>query len=320
LEASVSTQRTPLHYVGFLSNVDDSVTRLNWAEDFSIGKASADEVEPFLKKIRNWYGELGEGKVLSDEADALSPWCYCIKKEGVDEYEFPSAAWVFPEEKWQEIRQRIDGRIRSLRLLKEGNAIVRIAFLYHGEHSNPQFLSGSRKQYIPDRAKLTLDDGEIPNAQSFLTEVEIPFHAAFLQTAYEAFDQSYEVEAQSMAFLSLMIAMEALLGPKSVTEITHQVPRNAAVLLGADACESERIFRDMKKLYSMRSKVVHGEAPTKPKDQLQREDLLRLRHYVRTSIRLLGPATKSRDEVLARLNECAFGAHPFAPSNSPQQT
>jgi len=60
------------------------------------------------------------------------------------------------------------------------------------------------------------------------------------------------------AFLSLTTAMEALLTTQS-TEITHNLAERVAVLLG-NTCELRLAkYRQVKKLYDTRSKIVHGK-------------------------------------------------------------
>jgi hypothetical protein len=60
--------------------------------------------------------------------------------------------------------------------------------------------------------------------------------------------------------IDAMIAMEALLsdGPQ---EMTHKVAMRLAGLYKiADHLRSEQAFREMKRIYTLRSKIVHGDA------------------------------------------------------------
>ena len=104
-----------------------------------------------------------------------------------------------------------------------------------------------------------------------------------------------------------MISMEAFFS-NSQNEITYQVSRNAAVLLGKSKDESKEIFDDMKKLYGKRSKLIHGKRDKKP---ITLEDVLRLRHYVRESIKSIYKLGLDQKELLDILNTSGFGQSPL---------
>ncbi|NOX53636.1 MAG: hypothetical protein GXP27_04210 [Planctomycetes bacterium] len=62
----------------------------------------------------------------------------------------------------------------------------------------------------------------------------------------------------AMAFVGFMTAMESLLTTQS-TEITHNLAERAAILLGPTCeCRVER-YRQVKNLYRLRSRIVHGK-------------------------------------------------------------
>jgi hypothetical protein len=63
------------------------------------------------------------------------------------------------------------------------------------------------------------------------------------------------------------ICLEALLGDDSSQELTYKLQVRAALLLGGDIAERQKIRQIVKDFYTVRSKVVHGRA-RKPKDLL----------------------------------------------------
>jgi len=274
---------------------------------------------PFLDFIEKSYGEEERVRVIAFDSQGSPKGCYCVTKPSIDQFEPTSRGGVVI--KWatgRTVHSQLQDKLRLLRLFKEGNVVMPYSCLYRDLPDGRLDIFGIMRSYpIWNRTPLILELSELEEARSFVNAHSLPLSEAYLQLAFEGFELSYEVQDSRLAFLSLMISMEAALGPQGNTEITHQVSRNAAVLLGSDTCESGHIFRDMKRLYSIRSKIVHGEATPSHRDQLRWEDLLRLRHYVRTSIKLLGAAAKPKKDVLARLNECPFGAHPFTPLRLP---
>lgn len=56
------------------------------------------------------------------------------------------------------------------------------------------------------------------------------------------------------------ICLEALLGDRDTQELTYKLALRAALLLGLNLEQKERIRRDVKQLYGLRSRTVHGRA------------------------------------------------------------
>ena len=61
-------------------------------------------------------------------------------------------------------------------------------------------------------------------------------------------------------------SFEALVSTSS-TELSHQVSERVAVLIGKDSAEAEKIYRDLKRAYDTRSKLVHGDQLTATNDR-----------------------------------------------------
>ena len=58
-------------------------------------------------------------------------------------------------------------------------------------------------------------------------------------------------------YLALCIALESIISGNN--ELTYRISRSAAILCGRDKEECETIFNNVKKIYKLRSKIVHGE-------------------------------------------------------------
>ena len=79
-----------------------------------------------------------------------------------------------------------------------------------------------------------------------------------LDLALRSFMSSYDSAPLTVAeqIVDLITALESVLG--SGTEIAFKLAFRVAAVLGADGEDRARLFRDMKKLYSIRSSIVHG--------------------------------------------------------------
>ena len=299
-----------IHFIGFLANVDDSIAKLKLGQPFSIGKKSQQDVIPFLRHIDMHWGveESLDFSAVQKQGDILvrGQSFYCITARNVTSFEgTPQGGVLGKRAEVKRIAGAIRDKIRLLRLFREGNIVLRFSFFYHIKDSEPSVVM-LRDEPFADRTKFRLEDNDISEAQSFIQNVKIPFAQSFLQLAFESFELSYEVDNAGLAFLSLMISLETMLNPAD-RELRYRVSRNAAVLLGRNAEESERIFSEVRVLYDKRSKLVHtGESRS-----ISQEDVLKLRGYVREGIKEINVTGESKDELLGTLNACGFGQRPW---------
>jgi len=60
-EATVA--KVPVHFIGFLANVDDSITKLQLGDGFVIESSSAPDVIAFLKCIGSFWGTCGRDDI-----------------------------------------------------------------------------------------------------------------------------------------------------------------------------------------------------------------------------------------------------------------
>lgn len=124
-----------------------------------------------------------------------------------------------------------------------------------------------------------------------------------LQLAFESFGESYDIHRNGLSFLTLMIALEVMFSPADGKELNYRISRNIAVFLGKTQAESEEIFKETKKLYSIRSKIAHeGNLSS-----VNTESLLNLREYVRSAIKKRYLFDKSKKELLDLLHTSGFG-------------
>lgn len=295
-----------IHFLGFLANVDDSIFKLNFGEGFITKRMSQEEVKLFLQKIDFFYGTDGQSDILR----GILPDCYCIIKDDIDTYEStPQGGVVAKWGKLKQIHTQPSDKIKLLRLYKEGDILLRFSFLYFGDKTKPGVFENLREGPLWGKSIFSLNANEIPEAQILVNTIRIPFQYEFLQLAFDSFNLSYEMHSPNLLFLSLMISMEAMLNLDR-SEVTFQVSRNTAVLLGKDKENAEQIFRNMRELYKKRSSIVHGSKVQKSK-KISEEDIVRLREYVRQSIKEIHFIGKDKPEIVDVLNSCGFGQRPW---------
>ncbi len=78
-------------------------------------------------------------------------------------------------------------------------------------------------------------------------------------------------EVEEDEVVDICIGLEAALGEKSPTEITHKLALRAAAVLATEGDDPPTVFRDVRAIYRYRSAIVHGTAPEK-KRLIRRKD------------------------------------------------
>ncbi|MFH1716871.1 MAG: hypothetical protein ABIF19_05935 [Planctomycetota bacterium] len=296
-----------LYFIGFLVNVDDSILRFQIGDGFSIDKKQQQEVMPFLQSLDFQYGADSGFEILNFSPNGRASGCYCINKHFPEFAEStPQDGVVIPIAKLKESYRSLRDKLRLLRLFKEGNILLRYSLFYHLKESLPKTAQVLREYPLTDRTVFRLSDDEFTEADAFIRSTRIPFQHPFLCLAFDSFELSYDTYNRGLAFLSLMISMEALFGEQS--ELTYRISRNVAVLLGKTKDESQEIFEWMKNLYKKRSKFVHGSIDG---DVISLKEFKMLRYYVRESIKFIYELDLSRGVLLNILTNSGFGQRPM---------
>lgn len=295
-----------IYFMGLLTNTDSSILKVNLDYGFKIEAISENEGVNLVSTLEALpYIEID--KKLFVEFPCLNSSerkFYFISNsfESIDEsgIEMLNAVAEF-ENKF--LHSYLDPTIRLMRLFKEGNVCLPLRYYYFIDNSIPKAFTGRGTHlYISPEPKYTLEDLEVSDLDKFIRNTKLPF-TEFLQLAFENFELSYQTHNINLSFLSLMISLETLFHPGDQGELSYRISRNAAVLLGKDKKDSDEIQRKVKELYRKRSAIVH----TGKSNIINKKDLLKLRHYVRGSIKEIKKIGKSKNELLDLLNSCGFG-------------
>lgn len=300
-----------VYFMGLLANTDSTIVGVKLKNGFKIKEMPGDKGTYFISMLEE-LPPIEVSKKLFINFPCLHPTekklyfvenCFeCIVE--IDDkgkmVNFPSAIARFSNES---VRNYLDSAIRLMRLFKEGNIYLPLAYYYFIEKDRPKsFIRTGYGLYQSNKPEFTLGNSELPILKKFIKNTKIPFKEEFLQLAFENFELSYQTHNQNLQFLSSMIALETLFNPSN-TELSYRISRNVAVLLGKDESGSNKIFSEVKNLYEKRSKIVHAGKS----NIISGEELLKLRYYVRQSIKEIAKINKNKDELLNMLNSSGFG-------------
>lgn len=302
-----------IYFVGVLSNVDKSILQVKLDHGFVVDSLSIEEGLNFFGELeRIPTGLLGSSVLweiftnyscLSHNEDRI----YFVRNSILYTPNLNSFDRSAEEKAVHDFHYRLaeDYLIRTFRLMrlfKEGD--IRMPFEYYYREENGRRQSeGKLFRYRNTSHELyQVSSLEVQELEKFVRDTKIPFLEPSLQLALEHLELSYDIDDLRLSFLTLMVGLETLLNPSS-QEVTYRVSRNAAVLLGMNKEDSKRIFDNIKELYDKRSKIVHSGKS----GDLTRDHLLKLRHYLRESIKKMCGINKAKDVILDLLNCQGFG-------------
>jgi hypothetical protein len=304
-----------IHFMGILANTDASILKVHLEHGFKFKSLTYDQGISFVSSLERWSAPFDIMKKLTMDLPCLhneEKSFYYISNVILGEVKlddefrltsgFPSELMDFNKNL---IHEYLKPSLRLMRLFKEGNICMPLEYYFVlGDDGVPRRLmsqSGASWRTLDFPEKYSLGDTEVSDLEHFLKRTKLPFQD-FLELAFENFELSYETYNRGLSFLSLMISLETLFNPEA-QELRYRVSRNAAVLLGTNSEESEQIFSEVKKLYDKRSKLVHtGSAKI-----ISKEDLSKLRDYVRSSIKKVYSVGMKKEDLLAELNSLGFG-------------
>jgi hypothetical protein len=104
---------------------------------------------------------------------------------------------------------------------------------------------------------LTFEENKIDEINIFVEKyfenyLEIKYLKSSIQNYLNAFDSNYF----HFSFIAFCICLESITVGKA--ELNYRIARNIAVICGKDRESSHLIFKNIKKIYNLRSEIVHG--------------------------------------------------------------
>jgi hypothetical protein len=169
--------------------------------------------------------------------------------------------------------REVQGFLTAMWLTQDNSVNCELAFALSQElmHAHSNALALSYTCHDGTRKVLEVDLKEVStvieiHAKSFqgIREQDRPKHTAFRKTisrvdrAMNFLQQARSADDLGQKIANYCSFFECLLSTSSA-ELSHQLSERAAFFLTDDPADRLRIFRDMKKAYGVRSKIVHGD-------------------------------------------------------------
>src|ERR1700746_922676 len=185
-------------------------------------------------------------------------------------------SWLFQE------RSKAELFVHVLQYFKDG--IVHID--YAMPHFLPNWVNQIRKwgiffignprrvPYEQGRKQYTVGKDEIepmsawwriyqrPEVFARISDLQHSLRQAGLR-AGEYYEANHTLESPAARLLSLAVALESLFSPDDKGEFTFRIAQSLSQLVGSTSLERTQLFNRMKKFYSRRSELVHGQYDVK---------------------------------------------------------
>ena len=301
-----------IYFLAPLANVDSSIFKMNFKHGFKIKDIPIWDYCKFISKMEGTSPEsvsMHLTRNLPYLLDCSKSKIYIVENTfDIKKVQNPiSQEEILSSEchKFQSelVHKYFNSTIKKMRLFKEGNIFIPFYYIYSKKNNNPHTILTVVYSYSNQSSNEKYTIVEVKEINRFINKIKLPFKYPFLQLAFDNFELSYHIQNKKLAFLSLMISLESLFHPSNEGELTYRISRNIAVLLGrTKKYNSNCIFVDVKDLYKKRSKIVHaGE-----KVIIKNEDLLKLRDFVRESIKMIYITNKKKTDLLKLLNSSGF--------------
>jgi hypothetical protein len=239
-----------------------------------------DDPAAFMR-LRNWVGDAAFGQVTNDDSQPAMVW---VRADPEPSDQIP-----------------LYQTFEMMRLFKEGTiAIVRV-YQWEGGVTGSRGLGSVGPYEVGHGPRYEVSEEEAPRLQSFIDAHRGMKMPPGIQLAITQLESSYLLGERGLSIMSSVTGLESIL-VRSNTEVSYQLSRNIAALLAPNRADFDKILRQAKKLYSVRSKFVHSAERRRITD----EEVLLSRHFLREAIKRSWTEDWDKDRFLEDLNAKGF--------------
>jgi hypothetical protein len=224
--------------------------------------------------------------------------------EGPDDDEADSF-WLKHKAEGTFVRQ-INRRVSLFRLFEPGHLelIAHYTFERRGRRTEPlgsSWFPGG----IPENP-LKVSPARARWLNRVIGQMPMQFSHEYLNLAVASLDRSYRETDHVLAFLMLMIGIEAIFNPGK-QEVRFRLCRGLAILCGRSRGERRAIFSRAKDIYDRRSVLLH----TGKQKIITATDVDFVRHHLRGAVIAAHSLGFSKDQLSTYLIEAGFSSAPF---------
>jgi len=298
-----------VYFLGILCNVDSTIFKIDLEHDFTIESIEKENGMELISQLENKsYTELffyffSKFQCFNHNEQKI----YVVKKTLRADLKLDDEGLI--NERGSEITEfhnelihkYLHNTFRLMRLYKEGDIRMPVSYVYFFHNGKIRKIQTmSTIQHI-SHIIYHIEDSEVKEITNMIKKTSLPFPHSYIQLAFGNYELSYGTLSRVLAFLSLMISLEILYNIGG-GEISYRISRNASVLLGGTNAESHEIYTRLRKLYDLRSKIVH----TGKTDSLEQDHVFELRSYIRRSIIDMNHINKSKEDLMKLIHQLGY--------------
>ncbi len=191
--------------------------------------------------------------------------------------------------------------IRKLHLYKNGDIMSPVRFRI--TKNSKKIISKVIKRTIRpiNHQNLIIDSQELLTIENLINKDLEPTSLTELSESF--FFNSYEVFDSKIRFINLMTCLESIFN-NNTHQIAHTISRHLSIIMSENKAEFNENYNRIKKLYSIRNTIVHGQ-PFNKKEKLA--DLIKeVQNLVRFSILYCIENKLTKNDLFNELNSKGF--------------
>jgi hypothetical protein len=101
-------------------------------------------------------------------------------------------------------------------------------------------------------------DNYLPEINEFIKLFKIRYkRIEYAKNALDSYISSFRSSTYSQAYLDLCICLESII--EGSIEVSYRIKHHISLLCADNLDHAERIFNNLNRIYSLRSKIIHGE-------------------------------------------------------------
>jgi hypothetical protein len=216
-----------------------------------------------------------------------------LKRTKSFEYDLEKGSKFIDDKEDVSFNYYVNDLIQKLRLYKPQS--IKSTAQFHKFKENNRVIRKLRPPVsVQDfNPKYSIQQEEI---EDFKKVYDMTFDNSLVKLALANFNLSYLLNERKIMFINLIVCLESLFN-QGKDQISHTISRHLAIILSTNLEEFKANYSRVKKLYSMRSDIVHGNKDINPHDEA-----VELREYVRRAIIFCAEFGGNKKELFEYLN------------------
>lgn len=191
--------------------------------------------------------------------------------------------------------------LRKLHLLKNSSIeyVTTVQHDYEKNHLRSMIGNADPPRYFILRFKIEEEDLDLAKR---LLKNDL-FEDSNFQLSLDSFELAYRTNNIHLCFLNLVTSLESIFN-RGISPISHTVARHLSLILSDNKEDFTEKYKEIKKMYDLRSKIVHGAS--KQDYQTVSSSFVKLRDYSLRALQFVNGKRLNKEQLFDYLNSYGF--------------